>query len=577
MSHRKSGSKGELSSKGKEEPRSNFEFVSVVPTKDGRTKPNREGLVRKNAARYQWKKSKAAKASVGKTVVKSTTGQDSPVIEDNKLEVPIENQVTGHSYAGPHGPRSALQTYYLWSANDGKVARIMAFTSRVILPAIMPSTKPNVDHPGIKAMVQMICNDSLLFQIWRCHTEIHQRAKFGYPLIEECDFLLLYGQIIKSLNERMRSQTDIACSDASILCVLGVTTYGTLLAKPPGRMRWPSQGPLTNLNALDTLGRLPSILEHINGLDLLVGIRGGIHNITTPGIAPMISIIDIIGSTRLFTPAKFPHVPWNEQPVLCESLGPVDELPNSMPSIGRGFPEEWKHSEFQPLQILFINLRYIASYTVVVYNHCQGIAIQSTGTLTDQRNAIQHRILCMPAYPYEQCTRPIYQFYESTRLAAQMYSLLCIYPYPPGPAPFGELANRLRRELAGLDLITMTNQESKLLLWILFMGSIMVLGTPDRFCFVSALSTIAQSLQLESWQDAKSILTTFLWLDMTSDIDGKDVWDEVSSRRYSVSTIFSSPSPSLRRSVDGTIPTFSRSSAEAEELSAAGKPLSRPQ
>ena len=63
----------------------------------------------------------------------------------------------------------------------------------------------------------------------------------------ECDFLLLYGQIIRSLNERMRGQTDAATSDESIYCVLGVTTYGTLLTKPLGRSRWPSQGPLVGV------------------------------------------------------------------------------------------------------------------------------------------------------------------------------------------------------------------------------------------------------------------------------------------------------------------------------------------
>ena len=156
-----------------------------------------------------------------------------------------------------------------------------------------------------------------------------------------------------------------------------------------------------------------------------------------------------------------------------------------------------------------------------------------------------------------------------------MYSLLCVYPYPPGPAPFAELANRLRKELSSLDLAAITDKESKLLLWILFMGSIMVLGTPDSHYFVSALSAVVRSLQLESWQDAKAILTTFLWLDMTNDIDGRDVWDEISPSHHSGSTVFSSPSPSLGTSVDVTIHTLSRSSAETDELPAVEKPLSR--
>jgi len=104
-------------------PNTSFEFVSVVPTKDGRTKPNRQALVRKNAARYQWRNSKAAKASAEKTVDR-TAGQI--VVEKDKLGVLRQAQVTGPAYAS-HVPRPALQTYYLAFANDGKVAKIMKF------------------------------------------------------------------------------------------------------------------------------------------------------------------------------------------------------------------------------------------------------------------------------------------------------------------------------------------------------------------------------------------------------------------------------------------------------------------
>lgn len=153
----------------------------------------------------------------------------------------------------------------------------------------MPSSGPNVDHPGNKTLTKIIMGDPLLFQIWEYHTELHYRFKFGRPLDPECDFLSLEGKIIKSLNERMRNEAS-ACSDSNILCVLGLTTYGTLRIKEPGRARWPCQGPLTSLNGLDTLGRLPSVQEHIRGLESLVKMRGGINKIKTPGIAPMLSM-----------------------------------------------------------------------------------------------------------------------------------------------------------------------------------------------------------------------------------------------------------------------------------------------
>jgi hypothetical protein len=169
---------------------------------------------------------------------------------------------------------------------------------------------------------------------------------------------------------------------------------------------------------------------------------------------------------------------------------------------------------------------------------------------------------------------PIYQFYESARLAAHMYSLLCVYPYPAGPAPFAELAIRLRKELAVLEPGAITDQESKLLLWILFMGAIMTIGTPDRYCFVSALNTVSRSLEVESWQDVKSILATFLWLDMTNDVDGRDIWEEV-SYKHRESTRFSSPASPVGPSIDIAIRSLSHSPTGTEEMLATEYPFSK--
>jgi hypothetical protein len=159
----------------------------------------------------------------------------------------------------------------------------------VIMTAIMPTIKPNIEHEGTKTQTQMATTDPLLFRVWMYHTEIHYRLKLERPLDPECDFLLLYSQIVKALSERMQD-ANTACSDVNILCVLGLTTYGSQELKQHGRTRWPSQGPLTSLNALDILGRLPLVQEHIKGLELLVMLRGGIKNIKTVGIAPLVSL-----------------------------------------------------------------------------------------------------------------------------------------------------------------------------------------------------------------------------------------------------------------------------------------------
>jgi hypothetical protein len=153
----------------------------------------------------------------------------------------------------------------------------------------MPSSNPSIDHAGNKALAQLIISNPLLFQIREYHTELHYQFKFERHLVGQCDFLKSYSQIIESLNQRIRN-VETQCSDSSILCVVGVTTYGPLMAKPLKRTRWPSQGPLTSINCLDTLGWLPSVQLHIKGLAQLFGMRGGIQNVKTPGMAPLISL-----------------------------------------------------------------------------------------------------------------------------------------------------------------------------------------------------------------------------------------------------------------------------------------------
>jgi hypothetical protein len=154
---------------------------------------------------------------------------------------------------------------------------------------------------------------------------------------------------------------------------------------------------------------------------------------------------------RRLAPTRHPYFPWNGAPIILEPLENPEGLPNSMPKVRSGFLAEWKRSDFKSLQDLFTTIRYVATYTVIVYNHCQGIATSSIGASTDKRNSDQHQLLFLPAYQYEKSSETPYKIHESTRLAAQMYSLLALYPYHPSTAPFEELVARLRKEVSRLD------------------------------------------------------------------------------------------------------------------------------
>ena len=107
--------------------RKDFQFVEVVATKDGRAKPSKQALVRKNAAHYQWRGSKTSKSKVpvgrGLTSASSSKDRSLVLVEQNEDE-----EVTGPEQYGLHGSRLALQTYYLSLGPDEETVKTMTFS-----------------------------------------------------------------------------------------------------------------------------------------------------------------------------------------------------------------------------------------------------------------------------------------------------------------------------------------------------------------------------------------------------------------------------------------------------------------
>jgi hypothetical protein len=117
-------------SRGKQ---TDFEFVSVVPTKDGRAKPKRQVVVRQNAAKYQWRNSKAAKTPGRKSAAANASTKKEPRVKQQQDEKTVgpEKQVTRPGYILDR-PRPALHMDYLSFAPDDKVAKIVTFSTSIL-------------------------------------------------------------------------------------------------------------------------------------------------------------------------------------------------------------------------------------------------------------------------------------------------------------------------------------------------------------------------------------------------------------------------------------------------------------
>jgi hypothetical protein len=110
-----------------------FEFVPVVPTKDGRAKPKRQVVVRQNAAKYQWRNSKAAKTPGRKSAAANASTKKQPGGKQQQDEKTVgpEKRVTRPGHILDRS-RPALHMDYLSFAPDDKVAKIVTFSTSIL-------------------------------------------------------------------------------------------------------------------------------------------------------------------------------------------------------------------------------------------------------------------------------------------------------------------------------------------------------------------------------------------------------------------------------------------------------------
>jgi hypothetical protein len=124
------------SSRQSGDKQTDFEFVCVVPTKDGRAKPKRQAVVRQNAAKYQWRNSKAAKTSGRKSAAANASTKQEPRVKQQQRDeknVGPERRVTRPGYI-LNRPLPPLHMDYLSFAHDDKVAKIMTFSTSIRFP-----------------------------------------------------------------------------------------------------------------------------------------------------------------------------------------------------------------------------------------------------------------------------------------------------------------------------------------------------------------------------------------------------------------------------------------------------------
>jgi hypothetical protein len=76
-----------------------------------------------------------------------------------------------------------------------------------------------------------------------------------------------------------------------------------------------------------------------------------------------------------------------------------------------------------------------------------------------------------------------------------------------------------------------SQKASKHLLWILVIGAIASLNTANTAWFIGEVRDFSSHSMIKTWEDLNDILSCFLWLDITNEIDGAKVREEITSMK----------------------------------------------
>ncbi|KAE9381923.1 hypothetical protein N431DRAFT_476667 [Stipitochalara longipes BDJ] len=447
--------------------------------------------------------------------VTTISNEFTAVVEHKKKQ---DLELRHQTMNSPMSPRLSL-------TSDEYIEKAFRFTVEIALPGLLLDHTSKNESPSCHTWIRLAAENPAALQVRLYSAEVYHRVLFKRPLNPAINLLATYAEAIKLLNEQL-SDTATACSDGNLIAVGGLGFFGQSLPKLQSVDSLPNQGPLQDLQRLHVYSQMVYDPMHRRGLDLLIKVRGGLDKFKAHGIAAVTSFGDIVNSTENLLPPRHVFAAMLDVPSMSEiqRLGSRIGTQSYLRNLGSGFPADWQESIIIPLHELSTVLQSMAAYTIIVHNHIQENAVQDNkGKLADIRNFVQHHLLSLPAS--DKLTAIPDSLYEATRLAALIYSLLVVFPIHGPRAPFVELASQLRFNVSFLDLEK--QMRLKHLLWIVVMGAISGMNTPNRIWFVWAVRELSLRLKINAWEEVKDILGQFLWFENTNNRDGRKVWEEV--------------------------------------------------
>jgi hypothetical protein len=366
--------------------------------------------------------------------------------------------------------------------------------------------------------------------------------------------LELYARSIQEVNQNM-TQSSVALSDDNLWAILILASHSVPEEGdyPNSPRPAPTQGPLTSLRWLDHYGAFISPTNlHISAVLRMVEIRGGFDALSLGGLGALICVqvrvfpeqyedanvgrLEMISATKAL---RRPTVTY-----FGLGMDDLDDLnwrlecnrrtDHPLRSIGNGFQQLHGVTDSSQAQDLLVALNRLALYSLAVDDYIAGRPMRyELPTLSEHRNYVHFEyIRWLPDVENSrQPTNPLMSF---VHLCGLIYSLLCVFPMPK--APFEGLVKKIRHLLDSHDILR-DNRPSGILLWALWMTGIACVGLPDRRWCVDLLRGQLRICRVNRWSDMRAILQEHLWLPITNDFDGIDLWEEITQSHISAVVI----------------------------------------
>jgi hypothetical protein len=411
----------------------------------------------------------------------------------------------------------------------------------------------STDSPIARDRMRKLISSPSLFNCCLFSQAVRNHAAEGaYPGKRRL-VLELYARSVEEVNQNM-TDSSVALSDDNLWAVLLLASHSVPEdGDYPNSLRpAPTQGPLTSLRWLDHYGAyIAPTNMHIKALLRMVEIRGGFDALSLDGLGALICV-QVEPLPRLYESANHDRLEMISatkglrRPTVSYfgiEIHDLDDLnwrlecnrrtDHPLRSMGSAFQRLRSVVDSSQVRDLVVILNRLALYSLAVDDYIAGRPMRyNLPTLSEHRNYVHFEFIrWLPNV--EDPSQPAHALLSLIHLCGLIYSLLCVFPIPK--APFAGLVKRVKHLLEN-HVILGDTRSSGVLLWALWMTGIACVGLTERPWIVDLLRRQLRKCRINQWSDMRTILLEHLWLPITNDFDGVDLWEEITESYISAGT-----------------------------------------